>query len=85
MENDTANTAVRWPQRMLRRRMNDIVYTTWHWTDNGNQTICGWPIRIWTDGIDAWPDHIDEVDGGMKQVKCKICIAKLKREGRLPQ
>lgn len=75
MSNDFPH-AVRWSRHTLVRELNTPQYTKWHWTEDGDFTICGRPIPIGIDGGTFCPD----IDDNLLRVTCKQCMAKIKRK-----
>lgn len=67
--------AVRWG-KYERVREHEIVYTQWHWTTDGNRTVCNRPIFI-TDCV-PFPD----TDEQPERVGCAACQRWLRRNGR---
>jgi len=48
----------------------NIIHTQWHWTENGDSTICGFKIQ-------KGKEQIAKAD----KVNCIMCSAKLRRIG----
>jgi len=59
--------AVRWALRKVR---NELDYTRWHFTIDGNLTLCKVPINI--NGI--WMPEVELVE----HVDCKRCLNRIK-------
>ena len=69
--------AVRWAIRWM-EKMKYVQWSKWHWTNDANFTICGYPIIIGQcDDCPLMPEH----DERAEKVTCKKCIAALKTVG----
>jgi len=60
--------ATRWAIRPLKRAWS-IQWTKWHWTTNGDFTLCGRAIVIGREDVPMFPETDDEV----KRVDCASC------------
>jgi len=60
--------AVRWARRRVR---NYPDYTKWHYTEDDNFTICGFPIIL---AVETFFPEIEELE----KVNCKKCLKALK-------
>lgn len=70
--NDSDPHAARWARRRL-KRMFDMDWTRWHWTEDARFTACGVSIPIGLDGGTQFPETDDE----MSRVDCRRCLRKL--------
>jgi hypothetical protein len=61
--------AVRWAQGRLKRAMGEIQWTKWHWTENGNMTLCHYPVVLFGADDVPFPETIDGDEGGVEIVK----------------
>jgi hypothetical protein len=59
--------AVRWARRML-AWCNEPDWTKWHWTEDGVETLCRWPIRLGAEG-----SFLPETDEAVERVDCLHC------------
>lgn len=66
--------AVRWAIRPL-KRMWSICWTKWHWTLNGDFTLCGRPIVIGREDVPMLP----ECDDRQERIDCVVCKKRLAR------
>lgn len=67
--------AVRWPIRYIRRSLNTIQWTKWHWTLDGNFTMCDRPITLLPDNCPVMPESSDDIS----KVDCKLCKTALRK------
>jgi predicted RNA-binding Zn-ribbon protein involved in translation (DUF1610 family) len=65
--------AVRWASRKVR---NELDYTRWHYTDNGNFTACERPILLAVATLLPETDDTEKVD-------CHNCLRKLLRKVKI--
>ena len=75
----TAPHAVRWAHRDIRSRF-EMQYSSWHWTDDANLTMCGRRIMLISDGPAMLPETRD--DSGA--VTCRRCAARLVARSKTP-
>lgn len=64
--------AVRWVKCEIKSRF-ETKHTRWHWTKNGQQTLCGRYILVGGEGKAFLP----ETDDFKEIVDCKICVKKI--------
>lgn len=62
--------AVRWSWRWI-ERLKAVQWTKWHWTNDADFTLCGYPIVI--GGCNDCP-LMPETDERTEKVNCKKCL-----------
>jgi len=70
--------AVRWATRELKRLM-DLDYTKWHYTNDASFTVCGLSIPVGNDNGTFLPETDDEVS----RVNCKKCLGRITQGSKL--